>query len=152
MIQRIQTIYLLIVAIFSVVMMSFPVGSFVPAEYNIPSTELTNLALVAADGTSDYAPWALFALLIVIAVVSLVIIFLYKKRMLQIRLSLFNIILLIGYYLTLGVFIFMLKGENCTFVPSWTVCLPLISIILSWLAIRAIGKDEMLVKAYERLR
>ena len=48
-------------------------------------------------------------------------------------------------------FVFMLKGEN-SFAPSWTVILPLISIILDWLAIRAIGKDEMLVKAYERLR
>lgn len=152
MIQRIQTIYLLIVAIFSVVMMSLPVGNFVPAEYNIPSTELTNLALVVADGTPDYAPWALFALLIVIAVVSLVTIFLYRKRMLQIRLTLFNIILLIGYYVTMIVFVFMLKDENSTFVPSWSVCLPLISIILNWLTIRAIGKDEMLVKAYERLR
>ena len=72
--------------------------------------------------------------------------------MLQIRLTLFNIILLIGYYVTMIVFVFMLKDENSTFVPSWSVCLPLISIILNWLAIRAIGKDEMLVKAYERLR
>lgn len=152
MIQRIQTIYLLIVAILAVVMMSFPVGSFVPADYNIPATELTNLAVVAADGTADYAPWALFALLVVIAAVSLITIFLYKKRMLQIRLTLFNMILLVGYYVTMITFVFMLKPEDCSFVPSWVVCLPLVSIILSWLAIRAIGKDEMLVKAYERLR
>ena len=52
-----------------------------------------------------------------------------------------------GFYM----FVLCLKGD-ASFVPSWTVCLPLISIILSWLAIRAIGKDEMLVKAYERLR
>ena len=151
MIQRIQTIYLLIVAIFSVVMMSLPVGNLFLLSI-ISFQQVTNLALVVADGTPDYAPWALFALLIVIAVVSLVTIFLYRKRMLQIRLTLFNIILLIGYYVTMIVFVFMLKDENSTFVPSWSVCLPLISIILNWLAIRAIGKDEMLVKAYERLR
>ena len=39
-----------------------------------------------------------------------------------------------------------------TFSPSWTVCLPLVAIILNWLAIRAIGKDEVLVKAHDRLR
>lgn len=71
--------------------------------------------------------------------------------MLQIRLTLFNIILAIGYYVTLVTFVFMLKGES-TFVPSWMVCLPFVGIVLDWLAIRAIGKDEMLVKAYERLR
>ena len=64
----------------------------------------------------------------------------------------FQHILLIGYYATLVTFIFMLKEESMTFSPSWTVCLPLVAIILNWLAIRAIGKDEVLVKAYDRLR
>lgn len=149
MIQRIQTVYLLVVAILMVVMMSLPVGRFVAADYT--ATVFNNLSLVAPDGTADYAPWAMFAILIVSAVVTLGTIFLYKKRMLQIRLTIFNIILLLGYYGTLVTFVFMLKGEN-SFTPSWTVILPLISIILDWLAIRAIGKDEMLVKAYERLR
>ena len=71
--------------------------------------------------------------------------------MVQIRFTLFNIILAVGYYATLVTFVFMLKGES-TFVPSWVVCLPFVGIVLDWLAIRAIGKDEMLVKAYERLR
>ena len=114
-------------------------------------SELTNLALVSEEGVSDYAPWALFALQTVSAILALVTIFLYKKRMLQIRLTLFNMLVLVGYYVTLVIFVLNLKGD-ASFVPSWTVCLPLISIILSWLAIRAIGKDEMLVKAYERLR
>ncbi|MCD7815961.1 MAG: DUF4293 domain-containing protein [Bacteroides sp.] len=149
MIQRIQTVYLLVVAILMVVMMSLPVGSFVASDYT--ATVFNNLSLVAPDGTADYEPWAMFAILMVSAVVTLGTIFLYKKRMLQIRLTIFNIILLLGYYGTLVTFVFMLKGEN-SFTPSWTVILPLISIILDWLAIRAIGKDEMLVKAYERLR
>ena len=149
MIQRIQTVYLLVVAILMVVMMSLPVGSFVASDYT--ATVFNNLSLVAPDGTADYAPWAMFAILMVSAVATLGTIFLYKKRMLQIRLTIFNIILLLGYYGTLVTFVFMLKGEN-SFTPSWTVILPLISIILDWLAIRAIGKDEMLVKAYERLR
>lgn len=149
MIQRIQTVYLLVVAILMVVMMSLPVGSFVASDYT--ATVFNNLSLVAPDETADYEPWAMFAILMVSAVVTLGTIFLYKKRMLQIRLTIFNIILLLGYYGTLVTFVFMLKGEN-SFTPSWTVILPLISIILDWLAIRAIGKDEMLVKAYERLR
>lgn len=149
MIQRIQTVYLLVVAILAVVMISLPVGSFVTLDYHM--SELTNLALVSEEGVSDYAPWALFALQTVSAILALVTIFLYKKRMLQIRLTLFNMLVLVGYYVTLVIFVLNLKGD-ASFVPSWTVCLPLISIILSWLAIRAIGKDEMLVKAYERLR
>lgn len=149
MIQRIQSVYLLIVAILSVIVMSNPIGSFIAADNSI--VEFTNLSLIDQSGVEDYKPWALFAILIISAIISLITIFLYRKRMLQIRLTLFNIILAIGYYVTLVTFVFMLKGES-TFVPSWMVCLPFVGIVLDWLAIRAIGKDEMLVKAYERLR
>lgn len=149
MIQRIQSVYLLIVAILSVIVMSNPVGSFIAADNSI--VEFTNLSLIDQSGVEDYKPWALFAILIISAIISLITIFLYRKRMLQIRLTLFNIILAIGYYVTLVTFVFMLKGES-TFVPSWMVCFPFVGIVLDWLAIRAIGKDEMLVKAYERLR
>lgn len=149
MIQRIQSVYLLIVAILSVIVISNPVGSFVGTDNTI--TEFTNLSLVYQDGAENYEPWALFAIQILSAIISLVTIFLYRKRMLQIRLSIFNIILEIGYYATIVTFVYMLKGE-ATFVPSWIVCLPFAGIVLNWLAIRAIGKDEMLVRAYEKLR
>ncbi len=149
MIQRIQTVYLLIVAVLMVVAMSVSAGSFIAPDYTI--TELTNLALVAPDGTADYQPWALFALLLLVAALALGTIFLYKKRMLQIRLTLFSSILLIGYYATLVAFVLLLKGD-AGFVPSWGLCLPAVSLILNWLAIRAIGKDEMLVRSYEHLR
>ena len=149
MIQRIQSVYLLIVAILSVIVISNPVGSFVGTDNTI--TEFTNLSLVYQDGTENYEPWALFAIQILSAIISLVTIFLYRKRMLQIRLSIFNIILEIGYYATIVTFVYMLKGE-ATFVPSWIVCLPFAGIVFNWLAIRAIGKDEMLVRAYEKLR
>ena len=99
MIQRIQTVYLLIVAIFMVLMMSFSVGHFY-TETSV--SDMTNLAVIAPDGTMNYAPWALFAILMVVAILSLVTIFLYRKRMLQIRLTLFSSIILVGYYVTLA--------------------------------------------------
>ena len=149
MIQRIQTIYLLAVTILLILCMCFPVGTFL--ENNSIST-FTNLCVTNDVGVSDYSPWAMFAILIISTLLSLSTIFMFKKRMLQIRLTIFNIILLVGYYATLITFIFILKGDNSSFSINWTVCLPLIAIILDWLAIRAIGKDEMLVKAYDRLR
>ena len=103
------------------------------------------------DGTKDYAPWALFAILLVVAALSFGTIFLFKKRMLQIRLTIFSSVMLIGYYLVLVAYIFML-AEETTFSASWTICLPFAGIILNWLAIRGIGADEALVKAYDRLR
>lgn len=149
MIQRIQSVYLLAVTILLVVCMCLPAGTFVAADYSI--SEFTNLCVVPASGEADYSPWALFAILMLAALLAFGTIFLFKKRMLQIRLAVFSIILLFGYYATFIAFVLMLK-EDKSFSPSWTVCLPFVAIVLNWLAIRAIGKDEMLVKAYDHLR
>ena len=72
--------------------------------------------------------------------------------MLQIRLTIFSTILLIGYYITLIAFAYLMLPNDSSFSASWSVCLPFVAIILNWLAIRAIGADEALVKAYDRLR
>ena len=149
MIQRIQSVYLLVVTILMVICMCSPVGSIVASTNEI--SEFGNLCITLPDGTKDYAPWALFAILLVVAALSFGTIFLFKKRMLQIRLTIFSSVMLIGYYLALVAYIFML-AEETTFSASWTICLPFVGIILNWLAIRGIGADEALVKAYDRLR
>ena len=152
MIQRIQSVYLLVVTILIIICLCSPVGSYIGSDYSVSA--LTNLCLTMADGTKvllllwvlvcDFV-WLLRFLLSALSSC-------LKNDMLQIRLTIFSTILLIGYYATLVTFIFMLKEESMTFSLSWTVCLPLVAIILNWLAIRAIGKDEVLVKAYDRLR
>ena len=149
MIQRIQSVYLLVVSILMVICMCNPVGSIIASTNEI--SEFGNLFITLPDGTKDYAPWALFVILLVVAVLAFVTIFLFKKRMLQIRLTIFSSVVLIGYYLVMAALIFM-TAEETSFTPSWTICLPFIGIILNWLAIRGIGADEALVKAYDRLR
>ena len=149
MIQRIQTVYLLVVAVLAVVIMSLPVGSLITPDSAI--SEMTNLSITATDGTISYDPWALFAIQMISAVIALGSIFLFKRRVLQMRLCLFNMILLVGYYVTLLTFVYMLAGNN-HFVPSWSVCLPFVNIVLNWLALRAIGKDEALIRSLNSLR
>jgi len=149
MIQRIQSVYLLVVTILMVICMCSPIGSIITNANEI--SELGNLCITFPDGTKDYSPWALFVILLVVAALSFVTIFLFKKRMLQIRLTIFSSVVLIGYYLALVAYLFML-AEDTTFSASWTICLPFAALILNWLAIRGIGADEALVKAYDRLR
>ena len=149
MIQRIQSVYLLVVTILMVICMCSPIGSIITNANEI--SELGNLCITFPDGTKDYYPWALFVILLVVAALSFVTIFLFKKRMLQICLTIFSSVVLIGYYLALVAYLFML-AEDTTFSASWTICLPFAALILNWLAIRGIGADEALVKAYDRLR
>ena len=149
MIQRIQSVYLLVVTILMVICMCSPIGSIITNANEI--SELGNLCITFPDDTKDYSPWALFVILLVVAALSFVTIFLFKKRMLQIRLTIFSSVVLIGYSMALVAYLFML-AEDTTFSASWTICLPFAALILNWLAIRGIGADEALVKAYDRLR
>ena len=114
MIQRIQTIYLLIVSILLIVMMLIPVGHFY-TETNV--AEMTNLAIITANGAADYTPWALFVLLLLSTILAFAAIFLYKKRMLQIRLTVFSTIILIGYYITCAVFAVSTLSAYGSFTP-----------------------------------
>ena len=90
----------------------------------------------------------------IIPLIAFVTIWLYHKRMLQIRLTILNILLMIGYYAVLGVGIWSItaKYNPEDFHPQIAIVFPLINIILSWLAIRGIGKDEAKVRAADRLR
>ena len=77
MIQRIQSVYLLVVTILIIICLCSPVGSYIGSDYSVSA--LTNLCLTMADGTKDYAPWALFVILLVVAVLAFGTIFLFKK-------------------------------------------------------------------------
>lgn len=149
MIQRIQTVYFIINIILLLICICSNIGTLIDSEQNI--SVVSNLSIVTNDTFTSYKPWCMFALLLIATIVTLVTIFLYKKRMLQIRITVFNSLVLIGYYALVGIFITSIPSDY-TFTPSWVLCLPFVCIVLNWLAIRGIGKDEMLVKAYERLR
>ena len=75
MIQRIQSVYLLVVTILIIICLCSPVGSYIGSDYSVSA--LTNLCLTMADGTKDYAPWALFVILLVVAVLAFGTIFFY---------------------------------------------------------------------------
>ncbi len=152
MIQRIQSVYLLVVTILLVVAMCQPVGQFVAAD-GVTAYQFTPLGITLAAGASQ-STWGLFCILLLSAVIALATIFLFRNRMLQIRMTVFNGILLVGYYIAVVAFIFILKGkiEASSFQLGWALCLPAICIILDYLAFRGIYKDEVMVKAADRLR
>ncbi len=94
-------------------------------------------------------PIAAFAGLILI--IHLVALFMYKKRIRQMRILVFAILLMLGLF---GMFYFFtyysFNGAEISFQIA--VVFPLIAIILDYLAIRNIGKDEALVRSIDRIR
>lgn len=86
---------------------------------------------------------------IITTFVAFTTIFLYKNRMLQIRLSIFNTIMLLAFQGWI-IYLFAIRPENTIFTINSVF--PIIAAILTWLAIRYIGRDEALVKSVNRLR
>ena len=160
MIQRVQTLYLFLVVILSAVMFFTPIGGF----YNKTTLEVYDLTFMGVflqdnmqtveNNPSVMPVWGLSILTAVIPVIALISIFLYRKRVLQARFNVFNILLMVGYYALLFFYIWIGKlklhaDESFLCIPS---SFPLISIILSALAIRGILRDEALVRSLDRLR
>lgn len=151
MIQRIQSVYLFIVTALLIVALCLPLGQFVALD-GITTYVFKPLGVTLAGGES-YSTWGLFGILLLSTIIALGTIFLFRNRMLQIRMVVFNSILLIGYYIVFFFFMFMLKKDlDAGFKIGWALGLPLISIILNYLAFRAIFRDEVMVKAADRLR
>lgn len=152
MIQRIQSVYLLIVTGLLIAAMCLPMGLFIAAD-GVTEYVFKPLGVNLSDGAFQ-STWGLFGILFLSAVIAFCTIFLFRNRMLQVRMTIFNSILLIGYYAAFFVFMFMLKDdlEVLTFQFGLALCLPAISIILNYLSFRAIYRDEIMVKAADRLR
>jgi hypothetical protein len=136
MIQRIQTIYLLLAAIAS--------GGLIFVFHLWTNSE--DVAVYAKD---NYLYLGLF---LGSALLSLISIFSYKTRKFQFVLGRLNIIL---NFLLLGLLIYQLlmpPGESHISEKGVGIFIPILSTVLLVLANKAIKKDEDLVKSVDRLR
>jgi hypothetical protein len=147
MIQRIQTVYLFISALLIASLMKLKL-----ADLSVNEELYTFFARGIYSGENlVYNGIAILILVWLIAVLHFAVIFLYKKRMAQIRILVFTFVLLLGLF---GLFFFFsytgFTGAKAAFkIP---VVFPIVAIILDYLAIRAIGKDEALVRSLNRIR
>jgi len=129
MLQRIQTVYLFLNTTILIVFSFFTDFSIL----NFTSAYLLN-----------HLP-AIFS--IVVSIFSIGLIFLFKNRKLQSKLSFF---LAIDVLFVLGFFIYLFGVEK--FYLEWTFYLLPVSFGLLLLARNSIKKDEKLVKSADRLR
>lgn len=152
MIQRIQSIFLFASLCFLVPMFFAPVAEMIYETGEIFAFNLIGFSQTEANITTTLSnQYSIMAFGILICVLNLIIIFLYKSRMLQLRLCIYNILLLAG--LT-GVVLFALYTVPDVRSVSFGLpaVFPIISIILHYLAFRAIRRDDLMVKALSHLR
>ena len=138
MLQRMQTIWLLLAAVFSFLTLRFPV-------YN--GNKLVN-------GISEYnmlsATSSLFLIILSVAtgLIALIAIFLYKNRGMQQKLCFAGLLL----FIISGTLYYMqIKSFTEGAFSLWTVFYFLIPVCFI-LAIRGIYRDQKLIKSIDRLR
>lgn len=154
MIQRIQSIYLLAASFLLFFLINNPLAEIITVDDNLLELNYLKLQAASPEIFEPLSVWPLTTLLITIIVLGIVTIFLYKKRTLQMRMCMFNILLMFGlvgmiYYYSKFAPINMERADS---VLLWPIVVPFISIILTYLALKSIQKDDALVKSYERLR
>lgn len=152
MIQRIQSIYLLVVAMLMASLFIYPFAELLGADGQLFVFNFNGLSVNGEEGLYllTIPPFILLSLIVLIPFAS---IFFYKKRIFQMRLNFINIILLLGY-LGLNYYYIQNFSKQLDGIVSYhiTAIFPIISVIITYLAIRAIGKDEALVRSMDRIR
>ncbi|AOW17106.1 hypothetical protein LPB03_06365 [Polaribacter vadi] len=143
MIQRVQTIYLLLASIVS--------GGLIFV-FNLWNTIKEKIFVVDLFSREVFTLKVIPFMFIMSAILSLVTIFLFKNRKLQFVIG--RIIIMINLFL-LGLLIYLslnLSGETTVSEKGIGMFLPILAILLVVLANKAIKKDEDLIKSVDRLR
>lgn len=144
MIQRIQTLYLFIAAI-----LAGGIIYLLPLWIKNSGEDFYLNSLLQSDDWKSMSIVAAFALS---ALLSLISIFLYKKRTQQVGMNRFNIV--VNFYL-LGIIVYhllILPGESEISEKGIGLFIPVLVIVFLALANKSILKDEKLVKSVDRLR
>ena len=156
MIQRIQTVFLLLVIVVQIVLFFTPLAIFISdlSYYKLYLTEMKNMI---PDSNMDMSRMIAMPLTImnsVIIILTGITIFKFKNRVLQMRLNRFNILLVI--ILVVGILFgypqWMLDQAGSVVTYDFGAYLPLVSIVFLFLANIFTQKDEKLIRSADRLR
>lgn len=151
MIQRIQTVYLTLAVIMLVFCCCMSLAEFEPVGMGLPST-MYSLMMINGEGTVEsYLPSVLFGIVVVTEIVSVLAIMGYHNRRGQMKLCTLAMICNLLWIACFAGIAFMLKGD-ATVHPCFASCLPVIALVLTFLARRAIKSDEELVRSADRIR
>lgn len=166
MIQRIQTIYLMLALACVAMMCFFPPMSFLTDETVVDQHLYTmdfrhiHESIYDGDRTVHIVGggvvmniWGLYVLTISLGVLIGADILLYRRRILQARLNVVSAVLCLGWYAMLIMYAwFMVHRFNVDWYIEWGAALPLVVLLLLMMATRRILADEALVRSANRIR
>ncbi|MCB2410445.1 DUF4293 domain-containing protein [Hymenobacter lucidus] len=158
MIQRIQSVFLFLLALAMLSVVFVPIWSKLdPASGQELVLTATTLAYAHADAGMSVPThtYAIAALALLSAAVALFEIAQYRNRFLQLKLGMLNLVLIVAtlgacfYYSGIGEKMLNIKMPG-TYEAGFY--LPTVALLLNLLANRFIRRDEQLVRSMDRLR
>ena len=147
-IQRIQSVFLLIAVILMVVFAFFPALSFEMAD----KTVLYGALETGRAGSMHIDP-LLFTLTILISLLALIDIFLFKNLQRQMTVCFVDILIGIAMLVAICIQTFVVGNRDGWVVNwQWYLILPVLSIIFLMLAHKAMSRDKKTLRDADRLR
>ena len=156
MLQRIQSLFLLIVILTSSFLFFVPLITFISDLFYLKLYVYEFVNLTPDSGVQFNFSTVLPLLLINagVIVLALVTIFRYKNRILQVKLVRFT--LLLSMLMIVGIFVLypniVIKSTEAASEFEIGAYIPIINLLFLFLANRSILKDEKLVRSVDRLR
>jgi hypothetical protein len=155
MIQRSQSVYLLLVTALMSLMLFRPYAEIILADGQTLAFRSHEITIKGVAGNPAYkSTIPIMAVVGVTGLLSFFTIFLYNRRLLQMRICMINMVLLSLLLIIMYVYYSSAKHVFNVTLHSFRfpAIFPLMSIIFSFMAYRNIHRDEMLVSSYNRLR
>lgn len=150
MLQRIQSIFLLLVSILSLQLFFVTLETVTINNDSFPLT-LNPTKVLAPIGKLIYLPITINGCILFLSLITL---FLYKRRLLQMKFCVIIALACIALMASLLSFTFFKveDGNTYTIQYSYTLFLPALNILLAHIAKKFIKNDEELVKSADRIR
>lgn len=165
MIQRKQTLYMLVAVVCMTIFTFAKMFTF-----NAAGSSMTlytygySIQEMGAEPVSQLLNLRAVCMVLLAAISTLLMlvnIFLFKKRELQLSLLMSQYALLVGiigygvYYVWSFSSIYaesIADGSALTNVPGWSLCLPVVTIVMNFLAVRGVASDIALLRSVDRIR
>lgn len=155
MIQRIQSVYLFLTTMLSLLFLKGSFSNFTGKSESMIKVTFTgifrNNGRQVCELVGKSVPLSI--IIILIPVLCLFTIFLFKKRKIQKLLAISLIIVVTGLIIVSFYYSwYIITTFSYEIIPGYKMVIPVLMLILVVLAYRGIKKDENLIKSYDRLR
>ncbi len=150
MIQRKQTIFLFLAVVFGILALCMQLATV--SFEGLTTYRVFSLWAIGQKGTSTFIPCPLFILMLLSTTLSVCTIFIYRRRPLQARLCMVNILMIVLWYIAMIVVSKQLAPDAANFRLEMASAFPAVMAILLFMARKGIISDEKLVRAADRIR